>query len=662
MPVTKVLYVEDDEIVRRAIVNYMTTLGYSMLQAADGQAGLDLFREEAPDVILTDLRMPKMDGLQLLSVIKDEAPDTPVIIVSGMGTIDDAVKALTLGAWDYIIKPVSDMAILEHAVNKALERSNLVRENKQYQRHLEEEVEKRTAELLQAQKMEAIGTLASGVAHDFNNMLNAILGYTDLLLQDTPAESRQYTRIAEISKAGQRAAELVNQILAFSRQTRQEPIALHMQRLIKECLTLLHGSLPATIEINEQIDALCGAIYADPTQIHQVIMNLATNAYHAMQEQGGRLGIELVQVELAPGDVSDLPPGPYARLRVTDSGHGIEPEIMQRIFDPYFSTKKSGEGTGLGLSTVHGIIKSHKGEITVLSKPGHGANFTVYLPVTKQEVIEEEKEREETALPIINKRVLFVDDALFNVQLGREMLSSLGCEVVGVCDSEEALQLFRDDPDHFDLVVTDQTMPKMTGMKLARKLLELRPGLPIIMVTGHGDLVTETQAAEIGVREFLMKPLRLDTLAQAMGRAISHVPAPSHGESPMTETAGPPPSRQNQLKPVDLQAIKDYLAANYPMEPDTMDSLIAGAGKTLRMEFVKMAGAMEAQDQETISDTAHTIKGCLLNLGITEWAECAKFIEKTALQDTTCSFDAQAKQLREGLECLLRKEEKEQDT
>ncbi|MCK5227317.1 MAG: response regulator, partial [Desulfobulbaceae bacterium] len=356
MPVTKVLYVEDDEIVRRAIVNYMTTLGYSMLQAADGQAGLDLFREEAPDVILTDLRMPKMDGLQLLSVIKDEAPDTPVIIVSGMGTIDDAVKALTLGAWDYIIKPVSDMAILEHAVNKALERSNLVRENKQYQRHLEEEVEKRTAELLQAQKMEAIGTLASGVAHDFNNMLNAILGYTDLLLQDTPAESRQYTRIAEISKAGQRAAELVNQILAFSRQTRQEPIALHMQRLIKECLTLLHGSLPATIEINEQIDALCGAIYADPTQIHQVIMNLATNAYHAMREHGGRLGIELVQVELAWGDVPDLPPGPYARLRVTDSGHGIEPEIMQRIFDPYFSTKKSGEGTGLGLSTVHGII------------------------------------------------------------------------------------------------------------------------------------------------------------------------------------------------------------------------------------------------------------------------------------------------------------------
>ena len=501
MPATKLLYIEDDRIIRQAIVTYMTNLGYSVLQAADGQEGLEVFRSEAPDIVLTDLWMPKVDGLQLLAAVKAESPDTPVIVVSGMGTLDDVIKALKLGAWEYITKPVSDMAILEHAASKCLERAALIRENKQYQNHLEEEVKKRTAELFQAQKMEAVGTLAGGVAHDFNNLLNAILGYTDLLLLDVSEESRQHGQLVEIRNAGQRAAELVQQILTFSRKSEQvEYSVLRLQSLIRECLKLLRSSLPATIEIREHIEPSCGTINANQTQIHQLIMNLGTNAYHAMRQAGGSLDIELVQVELARGDVLALPPGPYARLRLTDTGHGIEPELLDRIFEPYFTTKKEGEGTGLGLATVHGIVKRHKGEIVVESKLGQGTSFTVYFPALAREVIEEDKvEKEKIFSSVINKRILFVDDAEFNVRLGKEMLSALGCEVVGMTDSREALELFSADPQGFDLVVTDQTMPAMTGMELACKLLELRPGLPIIMVTGHSDLVDESLAKELGI-------------------------------------------------------------------------------------------------------------------------------------------------------------------
>ena len=377
------------------------------------------------------------------------------------------------------------------------------------------------ARLQQAQKMEAIGTLAGGIAHDFNNMLYPIVGYAEMIMDDVPGDSVARGNLRELLKAAERARGLVQQILTFSRQGEQERKPIRIQPIIEEALKLLRASIPSNIEIIREIVEECGAIEADPTQIHQVMMNLCTNAYHAMRDKGGELKVALGEGNIhgsTGGFDLNLNPGPHLILTVSDTGHGMEHELMEKIFDPYFSTKGPGEGTGMGLSVVHGIVRSYGGDIRVQSLLGKGTSFIIYLPrvgrcpgVAEAISIEPAQGGRE--------HILLVDDEEQIVRMVKQMLERLGYEVTARTSSVEALEAFRVQPERFDLVITDQTMPNMTGAELARKLLRIRPNLGIILCTGFSELITEEKAKAIGIHGYVMKPVVRSEIAGAI-RAV----------------------------------------------------------------------------------------------------------------------------------------------
>uniref|UniRef100_UPI004056A043 MASE3 domain-containing protein n=1 Tax=Candidatus Electronema sp. TaxID=2698783 RepID=UPI004056A043 len=387
----------------------------------------------------------------------------------------------------------------------------------------EQERKKLEAQLRQSRKMEAIGTLAGGIAHDFNNILGPILGYAEMALDALPEGSSIAPWLNEVLRAGGRAKELVRQILAISRKCEQELQPLRIQPVIKETLKLLRSSLPATIEIRQRLDPACGTVLADPTRIHQVVMNLCTNAYHAMREIGGLLEVFLRQTELdeaaMPGRLR-LPPGSYLQLEVRDSGPGIPEELLEKIFEPYFTTRDKGEGTGLGLALVQSIALDFGGDVAVVSEPGCGAAFSVYLPVIKAA---QEKGPCAAAAPLPGgcERLLVVDDDVNIAELAMNMLVSLGYQVTARTSSPDALALFAAEPESFDLVLTDMTMPQMTGAELAARLLALRPGLPVLLCTGFSELMDEQKAAALGLRALLMKPFSKAELACAVRAALT---------------------------------------------------------------------------------------------------------------------------------------------
>jgi signal transduction histidine kinase/CheY-like chemotaxis protein len=383
--------------------------------------------------------------------------------------------------------------------------------------------------LRQSQKMEAIGTLAGGIAHDFNNILAPILGYTEMALTKITPYDALAADLQQVIKAALRAKDLVQQILAFSRQSPKERKPLHPHLVIKEALKLLRASLPSTIEIREEIAAECGAILADPTQLHQIIMNLCTNAYQAMREKGGILGVSLMKVTIGEEDSkvasSELTPGDYVLLEVSDTGCGMDHATMARIFEPYFTTKATGEGTGLGLSVVHGIVKSHHGQITVYSEPDRGTNFHVYLPrVEDATPLATETVCRET-IPTGTERLLVVDDEEQITEMLRLILQNLGYRITACGSSSEALALFEHDPQAFDLMITDMTMPGLTGYELAQKILATRPDLPIILCTGFSELINKEQAQAMGIRTYLMKPVSVRELSQAVRKALKQTAA-----------------------------------------------------------------------------------------------------------------------------------------
>lgn len=389
-----------------------------------------------------------------------------------------------------------------------------------------QEREKLLADLRQAQKMEAIGTLAGGVAHDFNNLLTPIVGYSEMALAQISKDNELHHSFVEIFKASQRAKDLVQQILTFSRQREHELVSMGLQPIVKETLKLLRSSLPTTIEIRQDISKDCGPVLSDLTQIQQVVMNLCTNAYHAMAENGGILEVGLRQVTIGSHDAlgdHGLPPGNYACLSVRDTGCGMDKATLQRVFEPYFTTKEQGKGTGMGLALVHGIVKSHKGHISVYSEPGQGTQFKVYLPVhgeVHSVVDAAEGVEDDGATPRGSETILLVDDEEQVVYMMQEMLEYLGYRVIGMTDSAEALAFFRERPDGIDLVITDQTMPALTGGELAKELIALRPDLPIILCTGFSEVMTRERAEELGIREYLMKPVIVHDMARIIRKVL----------------------------------------------------------------------------------------------------------------------------------------------
>jgi PAS domain S-box-containing protein len=376
-------------------------------------------------------------------------------------------------------------------------------------------------QLRQAQKMEAIGTLAGGIAHDFNNLLAAIIGFSEMVEEDLPVGSASYLHIKRILNAAFRGRDLVKQILTFSRKTEHVRSKLSLSPLIKETIQLLRASLPTTIAIEFSMKAARDTVLASPAEVQQILMNLATNAAAAMREEGGTLGIALTDVEFEPDSPivdPDIEPGDYVQLSVTDTGIGMTHDILKRIFEPFFTTKKVGEGTGMGLAVVYGIVKGLHGTITVESEPGIGSTFRVLLPAILTDNRTESNEVLKS--PGGSERILFIDDEDFLTEWGQLVLERLGYTVTAVQDSEEALALFRKDPSRFDLVITDQTMPKLTGLHLAQELLKIRNDIPIILCTGHSDTVSPEKAKAIGVREFVMKPLAKQELADVVRKVL----------------------------------------------------------------------------------------------------------------------------------------------
>jgi PAS domain S-box-containing protein len=385
-------------------------------------------------------------------------------------------------------------------------------------------------QLRQAQKIEAIGTLAGGIAHDFNNLLTSIFGNAEVAALEVPKDHPVQDRLVELLQAAHRARDLVNQILIFSRRQEQERRPLQLGPIISEALKLMRASLPRTVEITAQIPLESASVLADPVQIHQVVMNLCTNAAHAMREMGGKLTVSLVPVDV-DADFARLHPklqvGPYLRLAVSDTGHGIEAETLDRIFEPFFSTKPPGEGTGLGLSVVHGIMANHDGAVTVYSQVGYGTTFHLYFPAVDAAV----RAAPLAAAGIIRgagERVLVVDDEVSVAEVAVRMLERAGYEARSYTDPVEALEVFEQDPDQFALVLTDLTMPKLTGIELAHQLRRIRPDLPIVLGSGFSDHIGEQRARQAGVRELLLKPYTMRDLAEAVHRVLTGVTSPQN--------------------------------------------------------------------------------------------------------------------------------------
>ncbi len=431
--------------------------------------------------------------------------DLRLSLQSGKGFIIDLRMKKKTGEWLWV--SARGKAIEKDAEDQGLRLVGTLSDITE-RKWVEAEKVRLETQLRQAQKMEAIGTLAGGIAHDFNNILGAILGYAEMAREDSPVGSIQRKDIDQVVQASLRAKDLVKQILAFSRQGEIVLVPMQPAPIVREVSKMLRSSLPSTIAIRQKIDTEAGRILADPTQIHQIVMNLCTNAYHAMEETGGTLSISLQRKKLTDEDIVNEPlvqPGNFVRLSVGDTGSGIDAEIQDKIFDPYFTTKEIGKGTGMGLAIIHGIVKSYNGFVSFHSHPGEGTVFQVFLPVMEDVNLGEETPEDHVQLG--NERILLIDDEEILTEMGKNMLERLGYHVTARANSIEALTTFQNQPDQFDLVITDQTMPGMTGSDLARRMLRIRPDIPIILCTGYSNIISEEQVKSLGIKGFAMKPL-----------------------------------------------------------------------------------------------------------------------------------------------------------
>jgi len=370
--------------------------------------------------------------------------------------------------------------------------------------------------LQQAQKMEAIGTLAGGIAHDFNNILSPLVGYAELLKLNLPADHPSQTYTDTMLKSALRARELVQQILSFSRKSELEIKPLRLQPIVNECLKLLRSSIPRAIDIEHHIDSDCSPVNADPTKFHQIVMNLATNAFHAMEKTGGKLTVTLKQIRIKQNylEPADLLPGTYVQLTVADTGMGIKSDLFDKVFDPYFTTKETGKGTGLGLAVVHGIVKECGGDIRITSEPEKGTEIHVCFPAIKS--MEIGRTEPAGALPGGTERILVVDDEVVVADMEQEMLEVMGYQVSVRTGSIDALEAFRANPDNFDLILTDMSMPNMSGIQLAQEIKKIKAGIPIIICTGFSDQLNDEKCEALGIQGFIMKPVVMRELAETI--------------------------------------------------------------------------------------------------------------------------------------------------
>jgi signal transduction histidine kinase/ActR/RegA family two-component response regulator len=436
---------------------------------------------------------------------------------------DLALEYQQLESYDRLLeKERSGLAEIIRARTMELERSNArLAQELAARKQIEKERLEMDARLRQAQKMEAIGILAGGIAHDFNNILSAVIGFSEIVMADLPEGYTAHQNLKKVLDAGYRAKDLVRQILTFSRQSDEIREPVKVTPIVREVLRLLRATLPATIEIIKESKS-DSYVMADPTQIHQIIMNLCTNAAYAMQDQGGELRVYLKDVQFQEkysAGYLEVAPGKCLQIVISDTGQGIPAQIIDSIFDPFFTTKKKGEGTGMGLSLVHGILKSLKGTIGVESLPGQGASFSVYIPVHKPGTPSQSVDGEVDYHG--RGRILFVDDEPMQTDVIGQMLRRLGYEVLTATSGEEALKIYNNRPESIDLVITDMTMPKMTGIDMASKMLQIRPDLAIILCSGFSETIARKKAEMVGIQNFLTKPILYKELSATVKAVIS---------------------------------------------------------------------------------------------------------------------------------------------
>ncbi len=379
------------------------------------------------------------------------------------------------------------------------------------------------AQLWQAQKMQAVGNLAGGIAHDFNNILTAILGYGEMVLDDLEPESDLWEKQKEVIMGAKRAKGLVRQILSFSRQEKSEKKELNLHVIVEEALKLMRASIPTTIDVVKKLSEEESYIFADPTQIHQVVMNICTNAYHSMKQQGGTITVELKPNQMIPADLNLEIDNPekqkFVILKIQDTGCGFDDELKERIFEPYFSTKEKGEGTGIGLAVVHSIVCDCGGKIVADSQKNVGSTFSIFFPQIEPKSVVKPNDYKD-GLPTGKEKILVVDDEEHIVKLLKHLLENLGYTVTTASGAEEALVLFKSSPESFDLILTDMTMPNLTGAELSKRVLEISPETPIIMCTGYSDIIDRDKALEIGIKEFILKPFTCSELSKIIRKVL----------------------------------------------------------------------------------------------------------------------------------------------
>jgi PAS domain S-box-containing protein len=401
------------------------------------------------------------------------------------------------------------------------EKNTELEEEIKYHKQSVEEKKRLEFQLAQSQKMEALGRFAGGIAHDLNNILYPIIVDTELLLEETAPHASSYLMLKQILSAAYMQRDLIKQILFFSQRREQQFYPIKIKPLLNETLNLLRSSLPSTMEIHKHFDAPSDKVMGDPTQIQQVMMNLFRNAADALRSTGGMIEVSLENTYLESNLFhQEMKAGEYLRLSVKDTGAGMTSEVMDRIFEPFFTTKDMGRGNGMGLAIVHGIIKNHSGAISVESDPGKGSRFIVYLPITDKRYRAQNLDTDKIPLTERKLKILLIDDEDIILSSVKNALKRLGYDVATAIDSLEALKLFRNTPDEFDLVITDHTMPRMTGVELAPKLMEIRPDIPVILCTGFSDVIDEQEAKAMGIRGLLLKPASIKELGSAIRRAL----------------------------------------------------------------------------------------------------------------------------------------------
>ena len=512
-----ILIVDDDQAMARSVQSVLITQGYRVQTVHSALTALERIQEGHFDLVLLDVMMPEMTGFQVLDALDRASLDTYYIIMTGDTTMESAVEAIRRGASDYLKKPFEPNELLIRVEN-IFKQKQLKAEH----HRIEGQKKKLEMELYQSQKMEAIGTLAGGIAHDFNNILSIILGNSELALDSLDDQNPIRQNLEQIFEAGNRAKEITYQLLSFCRKGDSKQLPLNLNTIVEKSLKLMRASLPSNIEIHHNLLEQGHTVLGDATQIHQILINLCTNASHAMEGQGGRIDVKLEDISIPSSQIkhyNGLAPGKYIKLVVADTGHGIDPNIMDQIFDPYFTTKEVGKGTGMGLSLVQGIVKSHGGDIRLESELGQYTTVTILLPI----IDEAENDMDVSVaeeLATGNERILLVDDETMIVDFMTQFLSQLGYRTTSMTDSTSALEMFRSQPDQYDLVITDMTMPKITGIQLTEAMREVRDDISVIICTGFSEQISIERSKELGIQAFIMKPVVMGEMAKTIRNVL----------------------------------------------------------------------------------------------------------------------------------------------